>query len=46
VVKNRQNITSFVKIANVAYFGIKLSDLDKPWAPHVVCNVCIEDLSN
>ncbi|GFT81650.1 uncharacterized protein TNCV_3674651 [Trichonephila clavipes] len=27
-----------------AYFGIKLGDQDKPWAPHVVCSLCVEEL--
>jgi hypothetical protein len=44
--KQRQNINPFVKTAYFAYFGIKLGDQDKPWAPHTVCSVCIEDLRN
>jgi hypothetical protein len=43
--KQRQNIT-FVKTACFAYFGIKLGDQDKPWAPHTVCSVSVEDLRN
>jgi hypothetical protein len=31
VLKQGQNITDF------AYFGIKLGDQDKDWAPHKVC---------
>jgi hypothetical protein len=27
-----------------AYFGVKLGDQDKSWAPHNVCYVCAEDL--
>jgi hypothetical protein len=27
-----------------AYFGVKLGDQDKSWAPHKVCYVCVEDL--
>ncbi|GFY01890.1 protein KIAA0100 [Trichonephila clavipes] len=27
-----------------AYFGIKLGDQDKTWAPHVVCSLCVEEL--
>ncbi|GFV68943.1 uncharacterized protein TNCV_2954081 [Trichonephila clavipes] len=27
-----------------AYFGIKLGDQDKLWAPQVVCSVCVEEL--
>jgi hypothetical protein len=29
-----------------AYFGVKLEDQDKSWAPHKVCYVCVEDLRN
>jgi hypothetical protein len=46
VKKQRQNITSFVKTACFAYFGIKLGDQDKPWSAHTVCCVCVEDLRN
>lgn len=42
--KQRQNITSFVKQAYHAYFGIKLGDQDKLWAPHTVCSICVEEL--
>ncbi|GFW26833.1 uncharacterized protein TNCV_1376761 [Trichonephila clavipes] len=28
----------------LAYFSIKLGDQDKPWALHVVCSVCVEEL--
>jgi hypothetical protein len=44
--KQRQSITSFVKTACFAYFGIKLGDQDKPWAPHTVRSVSVEDLRN
>jgi hypothetical protein len=27
-----------------AYFGVKLGDQDKSWAPHKVCYFCVEDL--
>ena len=33
----RQNTTPFVKIVYYAYFGVKLEDQDKVWAPHKVC---------
>ena len=33
----RQNITPFVKNVNYVYFGVKLKDQDKAWAPHKVC---------
>ena len=35
----RQNITSFVKKVYYAYFGIKLGDQDKAWAPPTLCVV-------
>ena len=45
VVKSqRQNITNFVKNVYYAYFGIKLGDQDKTWAPHKVCRSCVESL--
>ncbi|KAJ4447238.1 hypothetical protein ANN_09242 [Periplaneta americana] len=34
----------FVKKSYLAYFGIKLGDQSKAWAPHKVCRVCIEEL--
>ena len=40
----RQNITNFVKNVYYAYFGIKLGDQDKTWAPHKVCRICVESL--
>ena len=33
----RTNINDFVKKAYHAYFGLKLADQDKHWAPHIVC---------
>ena len=45
VVKSqRQNITSFVKNVYYAYFGAKLGDQDKTWAPHKVCRCRVESL--
>jgi hypothetical protein len=42
--KQRQRITDFVMKAYKAYFGMKLGDQDKPWAPHTVCRSCVENL--
>ena len=42
--KQRTIISDFVKKAYHAYFGIKLGDQDKPWAPHSVCRSCVENL--
>ena len=43
-VDNRKSITNFERKAYYAYFGIKLGDQNKPWAPLVVCKTCVEDL--
>ena len=40
----RQNITPFVKNVYHAYFGVKLGDQDKVWAPHKVCRNCVSSL--
>jgi hypothetical protein len=42
--KQRRNITDFVKKAYYAYFGMKVGDQDKSWAPHKVCCICVEEL--
>lgn len=42
--KHQRNITDFVKKVYLAYFGTRLGDQDKSWAPHKVCYVCVEDL--
>lgn len=44
VKKQQRNITDFVKKVYYAYFGIKLGDQDKTWAPHRVCSICVEEL--
>lgn len=44
IVPNRNLVTSFIKRAYHAYFGIKLGDQDKAWAPHMVCKSCTEYL--
>jgi hypothetical protein len=40
----RKPISDFVKKAYLAYFGVKLGDQDKIWAPHIACKTCIEHL--
>ena len=35
--KDRRNVTPLIKNAYYAYFGVKLGDQDKTWAPHKVC---------
>ena len=37
-------INSFVKVSYYAYFGIKVGDQDKSWAPHFCCKSCVENL--
>ena len=44
LVKYRFNVRDFTKRAYEAYFGIKLGDQDKSWAPHKVCRQCTETL--
>jgi hypothetical protein len=44
VKKHQQNITVFIRKVYYAYFGVKLGDQDKSWAPHKVCYVCVEGL--
>ena len=39
--ENRTGVSEFVKRA---YFGIKLGDQDKHWAPHIACKKCSEHL--
>ena len=41
---SRKPISEFVKRAYVGYFGVKLGDQDKPWAPHIVYKTCTEHL--
>ena len=44
--KQRCEITDFVKRVYLAYFGVRLGDQDKKWAPHKVCSSCIATLRN
>ena len=40
---NRQaKITDFLKKVYHDYFGVKLGDQDKPFAPHICCKTCGE----
>jgi hypothetical protein len=34
---SRKPISEFVKRVYLGYFGVKLGDQEKPWAPHIVC---------
>ncbi|GBL87024.1 hypothetical protein AVEN_218731-1 [Araneus ventricosus] len=42
--KQQRNITDFVKKLFFAYFGVRLGDQDKSWAPNIVCCICVEEL--
>ena len=42
--EHRFNVREFTKKAYQAYFGIKLGDQNKRWAPHKVCKNCSETL--
>ena len=42
--KYRFNVKDFTKRAYEAYFGMKLGDQDKSWAPHKVCKHYTETL--
>jgi hypothetical protein len=41
--KHQLNIKGFIRKVYYAYFGVKLGDQHKSWAPHKVCYVCVED---
>lgn len=36
----KRNLTPLVKTAYQHYFGMKVGDQDKSWAPHICCNAC------
>ena len=42
--KSSVKITEFVKKAHLFYFGVKLVDQAKLWAPHLACRSCVEHL--
>ena len=44
LVPNRNPVTTFIKQTYHAYFGMKLGDQEKAWAPHMVCKSCTEYL--
>ena len=46
LLRQRRNITSFVKRAYKTYFSISLGDQDKKWSSHIVCHNCEEMLHN
>ena len=40
--ENQKTLSDFIKKAYLGYFGVKLGDQDKNWAPHQVCKTCTE----
>ena len=42
--ENRKKVSDFLKRVYLAYFGVRLGDQDKTWAPHQVCKTCTEHL--
>ena len=42
--KQQRNITDFVEKVYFAYFGVKIGDQNKSWAPHGFCLGCVEGL--
>ena len=44
LLSHQARITQFIKRAYYAYFGLKLGDYDKAFAPHMCCKTCIESL--
>ena len=42
LIRQRRNISPFVKRSYRAYFGLTLGDQDKKWAPHTVSLNCEE----
>lgn len=44
LVKQRENITEFVKNVFNMYFGIEIVNQDKQWVPHKVCGTCVREL--
>lgn len=41
----KKAITPFVKKAYQLYFGCKIGDQDKAWAPHICCSTCTRHLT-
>jgi hypothetical protein len=42
----RKNITHVVKKSYELYFGCKVGDQDKSWAPHICCASCVTLLTS
>lgn len=46
LVSQKRTITPVIKKAYHLYFGCKLGDQQKPWAPHICCTSCSAGLCN
>ncbi|GFQ74383.1 hypothetical protein TNCT_320721 [Trichonephila clavata] len=45
LIKNHMRIITYhLKQLYLAYFGMKLGDRDKSWAPYKICVKCLNDL--
>lgn len=42
----RRNITPLVRKSYELYFGCKIGDQDKSWAPHICCASCVTSLTS
>ena len=42
--EQRKPISAFVKRAYFTYFGVRVGDQDKQWAPHIACKTYVEHL--
>ena len=42
--KNTGKTSEFIKKSYLAYFGIRIDDQERPWAPYKVCIVCYTNL--
>ncbi|XP_073533089.1 uncharacterized protein [Phyllobates terribilis] len=41
----RRNMTTMIRKAYNLYFGCRIGDQDKSWAPHICCNTCASHLT-
>ena len=42
--KQQRKILSNIVKLYFDYFGMRLGDQDKNWAPHTVCSICLEEV--
>ena len=45
VSSRKRALTTKTRKAYHQYFGCKVGDQDKPWAPHICCNSCVTNLN-